>query len=404
MAILARVRKTDGVRYFLIDFRDQDGRRVREVAGTTRTQARDLLTRRLGEVRARSYVNPRDASKAAGPSFDEFADRFLREYAVSRRSDYYLEQLRCRKPERTADQGGPIRRYFSGKALREITAGDLDRYRTHCTQSDRVGPSTTRKRLTILGTMFRHALRWGVVDANPAADLEKPSDPKHKVRFLSPDEWTRLRAVAPPWLAPILRLAITTGMRRKEITGLRWEDVNLADRMLHVCEDSKTGTRAIPLGGDAWAVLEAQRERRREVGREVGRLSPYVFTNADGNHYHTRLGRSLISNHTRGALKSAGIADASFHTLRHSAASLMVQAGVSLYEVQRILGHSTPTVTQRYAHLHPEHLRGAVARLDSALAGVVDTQVDTGPTVASYSDSQSRASANIPTSCSNEGG
>ena len=70
-----------------------------------------------------------------------------------------------------------------------------------------------------------------------------------------------------------------------------------------------------------------------------------------------------------------GISNASFHTLRHTAASLMVQGGVPLYEVQKILGHSTPLMTERYAHLQPGHLVGAVEVLDRAFE--MDTQMDT---------------------------
>jgi integrase len=66
-------------------------------------------------------------------------------------------------------------------------------------------------------------------------------------------------------------------------------------------------------------------------------------------------------------MRDAGVHDASFHTLRHTAAAWMVQAGVSLYDVQNILGHSTPMMTTRYAHLQPDHLRRAVTALDRKL-------------------------------------
>jgi hypothetical protein len=74
--------------------------------------------------------------------------------------------------------------------------------------------------------------------------------------------------------------------------------------------------------------------------------------------------------------RAAGVQDASFHTLRHTAGAWMVQAGVPLYEVHRILGHFTPAMTQRYAHLEPKHLRDAVSALDGAIRAV-DTPMDT---------------------------
>ena len=76
-------------------------------------------------------------------------------------------------------------------------------------------------------------------------------------------------------------------------------------------------------------------------------------------------------------MRSAGVEGASFKTLRHTAASYMVQQGVPLYEVQKILGHSSPAMTQRYAHLAPDHLKGAASALDRALSGP-----DTAPTPA----------------------
>lgn len=398
MAIREVKRKTDGITVYMIDFRDQQGDRVREVAGTTRTQARTMLAKRIGEVRAGTYVNPRKARQAAaeaqGPTFEEFADRFLKEYAGAKRSDYYGQGLRA-ADEAKGIPAGPLRRYFEGRRLREITAADLDQYRTHSMTVDGVGPSTVRKRLTVLGTLFKCARRWGVLVTNPAADLVKPSEPRHKVRFLSVDEWKRFGAVAPPHRLALYRMAVATGMRLKELTGLRWEDVNLPERLLHVAEDTKTGTRTLPVGDEAKAVLDEQKQRRTVVGREQGKLTPYVFVDSEGEHFHTRERRNKLTKFTGADMRAAGIADASFHTLRHTAAAWMIQACRSLYEVQRVLGHSTPAMTQRYAHLEPKHLRDAVGALDAAIRGV-DTPVDTSSPGDSTQQATATGSATIP--------
>ena len=74
-----------------------------------------------------------------------------------------------------------------------------------------------------------------------------------------------------------------------------------------------------------------------------------------------------ISQATKRAMRKAGVEDATFHSLRHNAAAWMVQGGATLFEVQNVLGHSTPVVTQRYAHLQPDHLRKAVKALDRKL-------------------------------------
>ncbi len=100
--------------------------------------------------------------------------------------------------------------------------------------------------------------------------------------------------------------------------------------------------------------------------------SPYVFLDSAGAPYTSAQRRDRVGKVTKAAMVAAGIEGRSFIHLRHTAASLMVQAGVPLFEVQQILGHSTPAMTQRYAHLRPEHLRGAVQALDLALSGTAN--------------------------------
>ena len=94
-------------------------------------------------------------------------------------------------------------------------------------------------------------------------------------------------------------------------------------------------------------------------------------------------------------MRGAGLADASFHTLRHTAASWMVAAGVPLYEVGKILGHSTPLMTQRYAHLAPEHLRSAVAALDGSSTRIETFSRHAAQASGSVSSPASPAAANL---------
>ena len=121
---------------YYIDFRDRRGRRVRELAGTTRTQARNLLTRRLGEVRARTFVHPKDLEDERGPTFDEFADRFMRVYAVRCRSDHYKDRVKRLRP------------CLGGRRLRQICRADLDLFVAE--RGLKVGPSTLRKDIAAL--------------------------------------------------------------------------------------------------------------------------------------------------------------------------------------------------------------------------------------------------------------
>jgi integrase len=80
---------------------------------------------------------------------------------------------------------------------------------------------------------------------------------------------------------------------------------------------------------------------------------------------------AFLSVYTKRVFKRLGILDASFHTLRHTAASWLVQQGVDLYAVGQILGHKTPRMTQRYAHLSPDYMAGAVGKLDGIMGGML---------------------------------
>jgi integrase len=211
----------------------------------------------------------------------------------------------------------------------------------------------------VLGRLLKMAKRWGVIEVDRAADLEKPSEPTYKVRYLGHDEWLRLRAKAEPWLVPILTMAVVTGMRLKEAAGLTWENIDQAAGLLFVSEDNKTGKpRAIPMTATVRDVLAGQ----------VRRLTtPYLFTDAMGNAYTTARQRNRISQRTVAAAKAAELAGVSFHTLRHTAGSWRAQAGHSSKEIAGVLGHSNSATTDKYMHLTPEHLRAPVQALDSML-------------------------------------
>jgi len=356
VAIVERVRKRDGIRTYYIDFRDKKGRkgrRVRELAGTTRKQAKDLLTLRLGEVRAGTYVNPRDVEDNRGPTFDEFAKRFLRDHPGERRSNHYPTVVKRILP------------YFEGMPIRDISRADLDRLRVRLlteTVPKLRRPLSTTSVLKILRTLHRvlkMAVRWGVLERNPAAEMEKPPAGRPKTRFLTPEEFRSVEAVALDWLRPILLMAVATGMRLKEVVSLRWEDLDRNAGVIHVSEDTKTGRRTVPMSETVRQILA------RQV-RHV--LSPMVFVKADGSDYTSEAARTWISQATKRAMLKAGIEDASFHTLRHTAAAWMVQEGATLFEVQNVLGHSTPAMTQRYGHLQPDHLKKAIGALDRKLS------------------------------------
>jgi integrase len=384
MAIFTRRRKCDGVVTYNIRFKAYGKRRPVECAGTTKDQARRLLAKRMGEVASGTWVDPR----LPQATFKDFAETFLKDHPGKRRSNHYAVNV------------AELVKEFGDRLLCEITRGDLDAYRVKLETTARPGrpipkrkrveggptrtmlpplsSTTVLKRLRVAHRMFHLAVRWDVLKVNPTAGLDKPSPRGGRTRYLTPDEFETLQAASSPWVRSMQRLAVCTGMRLKEIATLTWEAVDEAGGTLRVDEDTKTGGRNVPVGGAALAILKQRREARKEVGKLAGKISPFVFTTDKGDDYTSDEQRRLISDATRRGARSAGIGTGlGFHVLRHTAASWMVQAGVPLYEVQRVLGHSTPVLTMRYAHLAPDHLKTAVSALDRALGVAMDTQAAT---------------------------
>jgi integrase len=169
-------------------------------------------------------------------------------------------------------------------------------------------------------------------------------------RWLTREEANRLLAVCPEHLAALVRFALSTGCRAREISGLEWNRVDLERRTAWL-DQTKNGTpRGVPLNAGAVVVLEEQR----------GKHPQYCFT------YRGKPIRWEMTNsawHT--ALKKAGIKDFRFHDLRHTWASWHRQAGTSTDELKDLGGWKSRVMVDRYAKFATEHLAVAAARLDS---------------------------------------
>jgi integrase len=259
--------------------------------------------------------------------------------------------------------------------VRNVTAPMLARYEHE--RAGQVGRWTVRHELGALGRALRMAHRLGVVDRLP--EIPRPPKGEHRTRFLSEDEITRLLAACRQsrnrLLLPLVILAITTGCRYAELTGLRWSmddadetasgwvDLD-ADHGLSAAlrlERTKGGRpRTVPLAGAAIAALVALvPDPSTRTGR-VFRLDGSSVRKA----FDLALRRAGISKGTDHASR------VSFHTLRHTAGSWLTMTGASLRSVQEILGHATPAQTARYAHVGAAHMRSDLERLTGLIAPV----------------------------------
>ena len=186
--------------------------------------------------------------------------------------------------------------------------------------------------------------------------MAKPKVDNLIVRYLSDEEEERLMGYASVYWRPILITAIYTGLRDSELRNLLWADVRFKERKIVVRNTKSKRDRAVDLCETVFQPLEHQ-------PRHI--TSPYVFTNPQTETLYTNpLNNTAWDN----LLIKAGISNFRFHDLRHTFGSRLAQRGVPLPAIKELMGHSSITVTMRYAHMAPSDRANAVRLLDPKAA------------------------------------
>lgn len=246
-------------------------------------------------------------------------------------------------------------RLARGSYLREITPEHIDRYKTK--RLPEVSPVSVNVDLRMLKSAFGTARRWKLIDSNPFEGVSLADVPQKAPSFFTVQDFeTLLNSIQEGWLREIVLFAVLTGMRKGEILNLRWDNVDLKRRLVQIetgpSYKTKQGRRrTIPLNDAALYLLKS---------REARSTSNNVFTLKD-----RQVNESWVTHLFKRYVRKAGLKDdrLRFHSLRHTHASWLVQGGATLYEVQKLLGHSSPKVTEIYAHLQPEHLHSTVNKI-----------------------------------------
>ena len=311
-------------------------------------------------------------------SFEKFIDEHYAEWAKAHR------KTGAEQTQRLKQAFGPA---LNTVKLSEINAFLVERWRTARLKAG-TSPSTVNRDLSALRGALSRAVDWGLLKEHPLRRVKAAKiDTRGVVRYLDAEEEERLlkaltarddrrraeRESANRWRAersyqlwpafgtfsdhmtPLVRLALHTGLRRGELFGLRWRDVDLVAARLTVRgEEAKSGlTRHVPLNATA---LDALTTWQKASSSEP---EAFVFPGDEG---------AALTDVKRAwgqLVKAAKISDFRFHDLRHTFASKLVMAGVDLYVVQGLLGHADPKMTMRYAHLSPQHAAAAVAKLSA---------------------------------------
>lgn len=360
-------RLTNG--HYLMDTRDQDGRRIRKT-WSDRDQARREYRKIVHEIATGAFVNP----NAEYATFAAFSTVFLEKYVSPRtgkapRTSDYKDHINSLLPFFGEI---PVSDAVKPEVWRDAAAKFME------ARTERGFEKRAAKTLRALQTMLGFAVRLGYVKRNPLKEAKViiPTEKKAgKFEYFTTEEFARLLAASPAELRPMQRFAVATGFRLKEVTGLRWSDVDFHAGLIWTNADSKTGrVESVKMGAEPRRVLQEQRRRWMQQGQ----ASQRVFSNGEGLDYHIfyrpvedgeqQPCRNWIVKTMRRVCDKIGKPQASFHTLRHTCASWAVQARVPLAVVQKLMRHASIEMTMRYAHLAPEQQEEATNALDAACA------------------------------------
>ncbi len=218
--------------------------------------------------------------------------------------------------------------------------------------------STAARKLAAVRSFFRYLKRQGRIASNPTLGVSTPKQERRLPRQLSVDEMSHLLEMPDDSTAlgardrAILELLYATGVRVSELTSLDFDDVDLSEGMMRVLGKGRK-ERMVPVGSKAIQALKKYLRRRCELEPKAGSGKEALFLNFRGKRLNVRSVRRLLNQ----ALEAAAIVrKVSPHTLRHSFATHLLDAGADLRSIQELLGHASLSTTQRYTHVSMERL------------------------------------------------
>lgn len=253
-----------------------------------------------------------------------------------------------------------------------ITTTDVDRL-VDVLEERGNSPATINRKLTALSRIMRFADERGLVDRMPA--IERKRESQGRLRWYTLEEEARilkhLESTQRHDMYDLVVFLLDTGCRASEAARTEWRDVDLDTGFVRIWKTKNGKNRAVPLTHRVAAVL-GRRAARRLPGCSSTDLVFPGWTDPKGRsnrmtHHWERVMRELKMDQ-----------ESILHALRHTYASRLVQAEVPINVVQQLLGHSTPVMTLRYAHLAPTNLVSAVEALDRVTAGRIESAFQQG--------------------------
>lgn len=331
------------------------GKQYARSIGPNKKEAERILAETIAQINNGSFYQPPKTT------FKEYGEKWLQDYAMGavKESTFRAYHSIIQNNVNPALGHYPISK---------ITPSMIQNYFADILRIKR-SAKTANNHLTLLKTMFKHARRWGYIRVNPAEDIDKAREEHQEMDYLQPDEIRLLLDNSDePWRT-IFMTAIFTGMRRGELLGLQWGDIDWQSNQIRVrrslfwqthFEKSARHREARPVFGAPKSkrsvrsiIMSPQLRKALEIHRINAPVSPFdlVFCNKSGNPIDPD---NMVHREFHPALIRAGLRKIRFHDLRHTYTSLLIAQDANAKFIQSQLGHaSVQTTFDRYGHLLP---------------------------------------------------
>ncbi len=330
-----------------------DGQRVhrvigRESEGVTRKQAEDFIEQVKTDARKGRLNLPKGRKTIL--HFNRAAEMYLEKLEEEGGKDIKMKRMRL---------SHNLIPFFKEMPLIKISSFDIERFKKSRIDSG-VTQGTINRDLAVLSHLFNKGIEWGWFDHRPARIRRFKENPG-RITYLTPEQIDRLMEAAKgdqnTHLYPFIVIALGTAMRKTEILSIRLEHIDLEQRTIFIPE-AKSGERVQPMTKQLADFLKGYVEIA-EPGQE------WLFSSLGSKTGHV----VAIEKPFRRAVENAGLDPKQVirHTLRHTAITHLVQAGVDLPTVKRISGHKTLAMVEKYAHQNGAHIQAAMDKLEERI-------------------------------------
>ena len=277
--------------------------------------------------------------------FDEFIEKHVKpNLAASTLSRYSGRGENYLKP------------FFKGRRVADINQADTVDLVADLRSKD-LASKTIRNITGLLSSCLSFAQKMGHIKEKPV--IENPKVEQPEIKFLTPDEIATFLEAAEPPIYGMAFLAMQTGMRAGEIFAVHWEDIDFDWNRIRICRNYVEQKMGVPKSrkGRMVPMTNTLREYLHPRSEKKG----FVFHDDEGVPYHYH----RVSNRLKRTFERAGLDEyGGWHIFRHSYAARLATEGIPLRTIQKLLGHSTITMTERYAHLMPDALTAALGPLE----------------------------------------